>query len=158
LVSWQHEEKVTTYRRSHLLLPLAAAIIAGIVHPIRRFALGISNYPLFFTAFVGLVSLIVLVFYFVLPGIKKSQLPKWDQRALVPFLVAGLFETLGLLLGITSLSLGPVVLVSPLISISPIWILLGTVIFLRDLEQVNIRTVLSACSVVGGTIAISLGK
>ena len=73
-----------------------------------------------------------------------------------PFLCAGVFETLGILLGITALSYGPVVLVSPLIATSPLWVLFGSSLFLRGIETVALRTVLGALSVVLGTIAISL--
>jgi drug/metabolite transporter (DMT)-like permease len=47
-------------------------------------------------------------------------------------------------------------LVSPIVATSPLWILLGTGLFLRDIEKLNLRTVVGAMCVVGGTIAISL--
>ncbi len=37
------------------------------------------------------------------------------------------------------------------------WVLLGSVVLLRKLEQVSFRTVIGTCSVVAGTIAVSLG-
>jgi uncharacterized membrane protein len=155
LITWQPEERLSTFRGWYVLFPLTAALLAGIVHPLRRYALGISNYPLFFAALVGLVSLFCLVVYLALPH--ATQRPSWDRRALWPFIAAGLSETMGILLVITALGVGHVVIVSPFVAISPVWVLLGTVIFLRDLENVNSRTVIGTCSVVAGTIAISLG-
>ena len=64
---------------------------------------------------------------------------------------------MGILLVITALGVGHVVIVSPFVAISPVWVLLGTVIFLRDLEQLNARTIIGTCTVVAGTITISLG-
>jgi drug/metabolite transporter, DME family len=73
-----------------------------------------------------------------------------------PFVIAGSFETLGILLGILALSVGQVVVVSPIIATSPLWIVLGSWLFLRDIERLTVRTVLGAACVVAGTIAISI--
>jgi uncharacterized membrane protein len=73
-----------------------------------------------------------------------------------PFVIAGSFETLGILLGILALSIGQVVVVSPIIATSPLWIVLGSWLFLRDIERLTARTVLGAACVVAGTIAISI--
>jgi drug/metabolite transporter (DMT)-like permease len=51
-----------------------------------------------------------------------------------PFLIAGTFETLGILLVIVALSIGDVVVVSPIVATNPLWIVLGTWLFLRDVE------------------------
>ena len=73
-----------------------------------------------------------------------------------PFLLAGTLETLGILLVIVALSVGHVVVVSPIVATSPLWIVLGTWLFLRDVERLNWRTVAGAVAVVSGTVAISL--
>jgi drug/metabolite transporter, DME family len=73
-------------------------------------------------------------------------------------LMAGIFETLGILLVIVALSVGPVVIVSPIVATSPLWILIGTWLFLRGIENLTLRTVLGAVCVVSGTIAISVGR
>ena len=153
-ISWQPEERLSSSRRWYVLFPLTASFIAGIVHPMIRYALGISNYPLFFAALVGIVSLLTFVGYLVF--LSPSQQPVWNRRALWPFLAAGLFETLGFLLFNTAMAAGPVVFVSPIIATVPMWVLVGSVVFLRKLEQVSFRTVIGTCSVVAGTIAISL--
>lgn len=155
LICWQREERVASYRRWHTLIPLAAAFLAGVVHPIVRHALRISNHPVFFSAVVGVVSLTSLAGSLALPG--QNQRPRWDQKALRPFVVAGIFETLGFLLFIASLSVGPVVLVAPFIGTTPMWVLIGTVILMRKIEQVNSRTVTGTLCTVAGTIAIALG-
>jgi len=66
------------------------------------------------------------------------------------------FETLGILLVIIALSVGQVVIVSPIVATSPLWILVGTWLFLRGIESVTLRTILGAVCVVSGTIAISV--
>jgi drug/metabolite transporter, DME family len=89
-----------------------------------------------------------------LPG--QKQRPVWDRRAMGPFLIAGTFETLGILLVIVALSVGHVVIVSPIVATSPLWIVLGSWLFLRDIERLTLRTILGAVCVVAGTIAISI--
>ena len=70
--------------------------------------------------------------------------------------MAGTFQTLGILLVIVALSVGHVVLVSPIVATSPLWILLGTWLFLRGIENLTLKTIIGAVCVVSGTVAISL--
>ena len=153
LITWKPASEVVSFHWWEFLFPLTAALLAGIVHPMRRFALSISHEPLFFAALVGIVSLVCFLVY---TPFSRERLV-WDRRAMVPFFAAGAAETCGILFVITALGIGSVVTVSPLVGISPLWVLLGTVIFLRDLEQVSMQTVVGALCVIAGTAAISLG-
>ena len=154
LISWQPASERSAYRWWHIGFPLGAALLAGISHPIRRYALGLANEPLFYAAMVGWVSLFWMLGYLSTPLARER--PKWNKEALAPFLMAGIFETLGILLVVIALSVGPVVIVSPIVATSPLWILVGTGVFLRGIEKLNLPTVIGALCVVGGTIAISL--
>ena len=154
LISWQGSEKQASFRWWHLAYPLSAAFLAGVSHPLRRYTLSLANEPLYFAAVIGIVALPWLASATLLPG--QKQKPVWDRRAMGPFFVAGAFETLGILLGIIALSVGQVVVVSPIIATSPLWIVLGSWLFLRDIERLTVRTVLGAACVVAGTIAISV--
>ena len=154
LISWQPSDRVSTFPRRYVFYPISASILSGIVHPIMRYALSLSNHPLFYAALVGFVSLVTLLGYLATPGIFQQL--AWNRKALRPFLMAGLFETLGFLLFSAALSVGSVVFVAPIIGTIPMWVLLGAIVILRNLERVNLRTVLGTCSAVAGTIAISL--
>jgi drug/metabolite transporter, DME family len=140
LISWQPETERASFRWWHLAYPLGAAFLAGISHPLRRYALGLAW----------------LASYIVLPT--KGEQPVWNRQSMGWFLMAGIFETLGILLVIVALSVGPVVIVSPIVATSPLWILIGTWLFLRGIENLTLRTVLGAVCVVSGTIAISVGR
>ncbi|HXV83885.1 MAG TPA: DMT family transporter [Candidatus Binatia bacterium] len=154
LISWQPEIQRTSFRWWHLGYPLGAAFLAGISHPLRRYALGLANEPLYLAAMIGIIALPWLASYIVLPT--KSEQPVWNRQSMGWFLMAGVFETLGILLVITALSVGQVVIVSPIVATSPLWILVGTWLFLRGIESLTLRTVLGAVFVVSGTIAISV--
>jgi uncharacterized membrane protein len=58
----------------------------------------------------------------------------------------------------TSLSLGRVVVVAPIAATYPVWALVGAKLFLRDVEQIGLKTILGILSVVVGTIAIHFGR
>jgi drug/metabolite transporter (DMT)-like permease len=154
LISWQPEAHRASFRLAHLGYPLGAAFLAGISHPLRRYALGLANEPLYLAAIIGIVALPWLASYIVLPN--KGPQPVWNRQSIGWFLMAGVFETLGILLVIVALSVGQVVVVSPIVATSPLWILVGTWVFLRGIESLTLRTVLGAICVVSGTLAISV--
>jgi uncharacterized membrane protein len=156
LVSWKAERELPSFRWWHLLLPVAAACLTGMNHPLRRHAFSISNEPLFFSAFMGLVSLIGFSIYRSISPHKQAL--DWHRKALGPFLSTGIFETLSIVFIMTSLSVGQVVLVAPIAATYPVWALIGAKIFLRDVEKITVRTILGIVSVVAGTVAIHLGR
>lgn len=156
LVSWRAEQELLSFRWWHLLLPVGAAILSGVNHPMRRYALSLSNEPLFFSAFMGFVTLIAFAGYMTL----SSREPRlvWDRRALWPFMCTGIFETFSIFLIITALSIGPVVVIAPIAATYPVWSLIGAKLFLRDVERIGLKAAVGILSVVAGTIAIHLGR
>jgi drug/metabolite transporter, DME family len=156
LVSWKPEQQLAAFRRWHLLLPLGAAFLTGMNHPIRRYVLTMANEPLFFSALMGGVSLAGFLIY--LAASPRSQKLVWDRKAFWPFIGTGLFETFSILFIITAISMGRVVVVAPIAASYPIWALIGARIFLRQMEPINLKTVFGILSVVGGNAAIHLGR
>jgi drug/metabolite transporter, DME family len=156
LVSWKAEKELLSFRWWHLLLPMGAAILSGVNHPIRRYALGLSNEPLFFSAFMGFVTLLAFAAYMTTSS-KEPRLA-WDRRALWPFVCTGIFETFSIFLIITALSIGPVVVIAPIAATYPVWSLIGAKLFLKDVERIGLKAAVGILSVVAGTAAIHLGK
>jgi drug/metabolite transporter (DMT)-like permease len=146
LVSWKAEGEVSSFRWWYLLLPVGAACLTGMNHPLRRYAFSLSDEPLFFSAFMGLVSLVgFAVFRCSSP---RRQRLDWNRKALGLFLWTGIFETLSIVLIMTSLSIGRVVLVAPIAATYPVWALIGAKIFLRDVEKITMKTIIGILSVV----------
>lgn len=156
LVSWRAEQELLSFRWWHLLLPVGAAILSGVNHPMRRYALSLSNEPLFFSAFMGFVTLIAFAGYMTI----SSQEPRlvWDRRALWPFVCTGIFETFSIFLIIKALSIGPVVVIAPIAATYPVWSLIGAKLFLKDVERIGLKAAVGILSVVAGTVAIHLGR
>jgi uncharacterized membrane protein len=82
LVSWRAEREVASFRWTYLLLPIGAACLTGMNHPLRRYAFSLSNEPLFFSAFMGLVS---LTGFWIYRGVSPHrQLLAWNRPGLWP--------------------------------------------------------------------------
>ena len=156
LISWKPEEQLFGFRRWHLLLPIGAAFLTGINHPIRRYVLTLANEPLFFSAFMGMVSLGGFLVYLAVSPVSHRLV--WNRQAIGPFLATGLCETLSILFIITAISLGRVVVVVPIATSYPVWSLIQARIFLRNVEFVNLRIVAGILSVVAGNFAIHFGR
>ena len=156
LISWKPERQLANFRRWHLLLPIGAAFLTGINYPIRRYVLTMADEPLFFSALMGSVSLAGFLIYFAV--FPRSQRLVWNRSAIGPFLATGLCETMSILLIITAISMGRVVIVAPIAASYPVWSLIQSAIFLRDVEAVNGKVVMGIMSVVAGNFAIHFGR
>jgi drug/metabolite transporter (DMT)-like permease len=156
LISWKPEQQLRDFRRWYLLLPIGAACLTGINHPVRRYVLSMANEPLFFSALMGTVSLAGFLVYLAVSP--QSQRVVWSRQAIGPFLATGLCETLSILFIITAISLGRVVVVVPIATSYPVWSLIQARIFLRDIESINWKIVAGILSVVAGNFAIHLGR
>ena len=155
LISWREEERRASARWWHGAYSLSGAVTAAAVHNIARFSLKSTGQPILFAAIVGVVSLVTFAGYLALAGAPNR--PVWNRQAMGPFLTAAVLENMGFLLFNTALSVGPVVLVTPMVATQPMWVLVFTVVFLRSIEMVTLRTVSGSLAVVAGTVAITLG-
>ena len=156
LSSWKVDERFKDFRWLYVVFPLITASMTSVVHPLRRYALMQANEPLFFAALVGPFSLLAFAVYYWVPA--NSEKLVWDRRALIPFLLSGLGETLAVLFMLHAFAVGSVVTVSPITATSPIWTVLLGAIFLRRLEKFTVASVIGTLSVVAGVIAIALVK
>jgi drug/metabolite transporter (DMT)-like permease len=53
LISWQPETQKLSFRWWYIAYPLGAAFLAGVSHPLRRYALSLANEPLYLAAVTG---------------------------------------------------------------------------------------------------------
>jgi len=156
LISWRADEQVKDFRPWYIIAPLLAAILGGVVYPLRRYALKFADEPIFFGAVVGIVGLLCTTAYLALPTTREKLV--WNRNSLGYFASCGFFESLGLLLVLYALSYGTVVMITPLTATLPLWVVIGSRLFLRDVEIITPRTVIGALLVVAGTLAITLAK
>ena len=154
LISWQPKEATGNLRWWYALIPLGAAFLAGVMHPIRRYALTLANYPILFVVLVAAVALMAVLAF--LPFLPRGQRPMWRHQGLAAVVAAGAFQSAGFLLINFALGFGPVVHVIPIIASFPAWVLLGTVFFMRNVEKIDLRAGTGTLLTIVGTIVILL--
>jgi DME family drug/metabolite transporter len=135
------------FRPRHLFYPFFSAFCFGAVAIIRK--LGLSHAPpMFGFAVNATTACIAFTAYLMASGNLRTVV--CDGKSLRYFLVAGVTENVGVLLGLVALSLGQVSVVTPLNGTAPLFVLVLTFVFLKGVERLTGRIVL-------GTILIVLG-
>ncbi len=134
-------------RPAQLLLPTLSAACFGVVAILRKVGLsGIGAVPgtavNVTTAFVAFTSFLLAT--------GQGGAMACRGRSLVYFVAAGVAENVSVFLVVVALTMGAVSVVAPLQNVTPIFVLLLSVIFLRGIEALNAR-------VVAGTLLIVLG-
>lgn len=71
--------------------------------------------------------------------------------------LAGGASTWGVTFWFLALSEAPAILVAPLAAVHPLFSVLLTLVFLRGLERVTMRTILGTLLVIGGVVLITFG-
>lgn len=154
LISWRPQQQKQTYRTWELVFPLTASLSAGLNHPLRRYGLTVANEPLLLSAVMGTAALVPMLLNLLNPKARARLVP--DRRAMPWFLITGVFEAIGIWSLVAALGSGNVVVVGPIVCIAPLWVLVGTMLFARDIEQVNLRTAIATLFVITGVVAIYL--
>jgi drug/metabolite transporter (DMT)-like permease len=140
-------------RRVDLLLPLLAAVVGSIAINLRKLGLEEVDSPVL-GAVLGFSSalLVYLILLAVSPKLLRSF--RFKARDMPLFLAGGSSLALGWLCIFYALSYGPVVLVAPLASLHPLFVLMLSALVLKDVERVTLRTVAGCCVVLGGVLLV----
>lgn len=135
------------WRSFALLLPLAAALVRGVIPPIVKLGLEVWPSPLWAT-FIGYVmsSLVVLAVQRVRKGSFVAQAP---ASGLIWFAVTGISNGLATLAMFAAVRHGPITLVAPIVAIFPLVTLL--------LSAVVLKHIAITPRVVGGTVLTVAG-
>lgn len=143
------------WSKSDLIFPILAGVCFGILHVLRKMGLNGIPVPI---AGVTMQNASALVFFPLLGLTQRGRhrLVLDDKRAWIIFSLAGLSMFFAQLCVFFALDLGQVVVVSPLSSLSPFFVLLLVRVFLRGLEKVTWRIFLGVMLTVGGTAVLTL--
>jgi drug/metabolite transporter (DMT)-like permease len=134
--------------RKFLLLPLAAALLYGTSHVLRKVGIDLVTSPVIAAAVTATTSWVLLAGYL---GVTRSfDLVRVNRREALLFGAAGLVTSVAIPLLYLAFSLGSVVLVTPITNVSPLFVLVFSYVLYRDGEPFTRR-------VVGGTGLIVLG-
>ena len=153
LVLYRKGASSSDWRLLDAIYPLLAAFLAGVSQNFRRAGLLILPNPFVAGAVTTGTSLTIFVIYLwikrqfpvVIPS--RESLPYFGPTAFV--------SAISRLLVFTSLNLGEVSVMIPLLNTTPLFSLLFSAIFLKDLEKVTMPIVLGALSLLGGALLIT---
>jgi drug/metabolite transporter, DME family len=142
-------------RPAQLLLPILAATCFGIVAILRKIGLsGMAPVP--GTAVNVTTALVVFTGFLVASGQRRAMVCRGPS--LVYFVAAGVAENMGVFLVVLALSVGTVSVVAPLTNVTPLFVILFSLLFLRGIETLNARVIGgSALIVVGACLITALG-
>lgn len=141
------------WKKIDLLFPLGAALLTGISQNIRKLGLLILPNPFIAAAVTTTTSL--LVFSLSLVVTRQIGAIKLDKKCLPAYGSAALISTVAQVLTFMSLSLGDVSVVVPLVNTNPLFIVILSALFLKDLEKVTGLVVTGAILMVGGVTLIT---
>ena len=153
LVLYRKGSASADWRLLDAIYPLLAALLAGISQNFRRAGLLILPNPFVAGAVTTGTSLILFTLYL---WIKRQFSVVVPSRESLPYFGPTAFvSAISQLLVFTSLNLGEVSVMIPLLNTTPLFSLLFSAIFLKDLEKVTVPIVLGALSLLGGALLIT---
>jgi uncharacterized membrane protein len=135
-----------------LVLPVLSAVCFGVVAILRKIGLG-GMAPL--PGFAVNVTAALVAYAAFLVAARQTWVMACRGRSLLDFVLAGVAENLSVFLLVFALSLGSVSVVAPLSSVSPIFVLVLSLFFLRGIEILNRRIVAGTLLIVAGVYLIT---
>ena len=147
-------EGESEWKAIHLTYPLGAAFLTAISQNFRKTGLLIMPNPYVATAVTITTSLVVFSLSLVATGQLRTTF-QGDRKCLPFYGAAAVVSATAQLLGYIALSEGDVSVVVPLINTNPLFIVLFSALFLRDLETINARVAAGAVLIVTGIALIT---
>jgi uncharacterized membrane protein len=157
LLSWRSGSMKLRGSAVFLWYPIAASALAGASQVVRKFGLAAVPHPFLAAAVTATSSFVVslLTLWYVE---KTEETWKMNRQCFGWFLAAGVTISLGMACIYYALDLGMVSVVIPISSTGPFFSLVLAALFLRDVERVTLRIVLSAALIVAGVLLLTLWK
>jgi uncharacterized membrane protein len=146
------------WRKKDLIYPVAAAILFALSTNMRKIGLTRIESPVVGAAITSLVSLVTLL-AFILTS-KAGGSDAWaadlNPRALKYFSFSGFISSIAFLLYFMALNSSYVVKIQPIAGSNPLFALVFSYIFLRDVERINRQAILATFLIVSGIALIAL--
>jgi DME family drug/metabolite transporter len=157
LLSWRSDSMKLAGSAVYLWYPIAASALAGASQVVRKFGLAAVPHPFLAAAVTASSSLVVSVL--TMWYVEKTQESwKMNRQCFGWFLAAGITVSFAMTCIYYALDLGKVSVVIPISSTGPLFSLILTALFLRDVERVTLRIIVSAAMIVSGVMLISWWK
>ena len=141
-------------RRSDYVFPLLAGVCAGVAAVLNKAGLSRMDTPLL-SAWIGATEAVLLFPLVVRVFPKADRYRIGSRRAWLWLTLSGAASSGAVYCQILSIKLGEVSTAFTLAQTSPLFVVLISALFLRELERVTPRVVLGAVLTVGGGIMLS---
>ena len=155
LVEWASREADNQNKRSRkdLIYPVMGGIALGVGSIFRKYALNQFDAPVLGVAVAYTASLLpfLVMLVFSAPTRKELSLRR-DMRL---FWVAGVGQAVTWMLGFYALSYNDVSVITPLLSIEPVFVALFAYLYLRKIERVSTKLVVSIALTVLGVVLVT---
>ena len=140
------------WRLFDVVFPLGAGLVAAVSQNLRRTGLLIIPNPFIGAAVTTTTSLAIFSISLLVLG--KVRLLRVDKKSVPFFAVASLISAGAQFLGFYSLTWADVSVMIPLINTTPLFTVLFSALFLRDLETVTSRVLIGTVVLVAGMVFI----
>jgi len=147
LDSWRNST-VQVFRFKDLIYPLAAAILAGLIANFRKLGMSLEISPLS-AAFSSATSAMLVFFGFIMHRSRYRELV-WNRASFKFFALSGLLVSITDIIDLVALRRLNVTMVAPLLAATPLFVIILSLIFLRDIERITL-------SLVAGAVLIFVG-
>ena len=146
------------WRKKDLIYPVAAAVLFALSTNMRKLGLARIESPVVGAAITSLISLVTLLVFIIASRARGSN--AWavnlDPRALKYFGFSGVNSSIAFLLYFMALNSSYIVKIQPISGSNPLFALIFSYIFLRDVERVNRQTILATLLIVSGIAMVTL--
>jgi DME family drug/metabolite transporter len=153
LVLWRHGGEAP-WKVFDFLFPLGAAFCGAVSQNLRKSGLLILPDPYAGAAISASTSLVIFLLFLGVTG--KIRLARPRRESLPFFGSAALVSTSAQILNFAALNGGEVSAMVPLLNTTPLFTVLFSALFLRDVETVTLRVILGALLMVAGVIVITV--
>ena len=154
-VEWSSREANNGYRQSrkNLIYPLLGGMALGAGSIIRKYALNQFDAPVLGVALAYTASLLPFLVMLVFSAPTRKDLSlKRDMRL---FWAAGVGQAITWMLGFYALSYNDVSIITPLLSIEPVFVAIFAYLYLRKIERISPRLVASIVITVLGVVLVT---
>ena len=142
------------FRKLDISIPILGALCFGLADPIRKFGLGLLNSPILGAAIGSTTALACLTLF--LTYRRKIVLPV-NNEGTKYLVISGFVTSFALMTLFFALSFGSVVLVTPLSGTAPLFVLIFSHVFLKQVEKVTPFLVIGAIVIVLGSALVAIG-
>lgn len=140
------------WRKKDLLFPFGAAMCYGVSNFFKKLGMEWMRSPLLAATIVATASF--LLFLFLMPVTKKQRVLRMSGRSVAFCALGGLSASLAQICFYASLKMGDLLVVGPLVSTTPLFVLILTFFFLRKSERVTLRMVSGVAAIVIGVVLL----